>query len=532
MRKYMNIINRLLFGAVALAALFCTGNFETYNRNPDQPSTIDRDVWNYIKSMQYNVIPTVKNQYQIVENVSGGAYGRYFAYAKSTDAGWNTGMFAFYRIANDWANPPYEVPMTNIYSNWRAIKAELEEPEDDYRMALAQIIRVAAMQRVTDIQGPIPYRTMENNDDLTAPYQSQEAVYGFMLEDLDHAVNVLETYITLAGTDVVAEAASADYVYNGNLAKWIRFANSLKLRLAMRISNVSPDAERYAEEAVAHPYGVIESNADNASLDVSQTNDQNPLRWLVEDYSDVHAAAEIVTYMKSFDDPRLSKYFNPAVRDSEYHGSRVGAYSSSQWKDYYSLPKTNALDRLMWMNAAEVAFLKAEMAVNGWDVTGDAKTLYEEGIRLSFEQYQAENYTSYIAGTAAPTAYSDPRRANNYTPGTAYSVTVAWDGALSAEKQREKIITQKWIALYPLGTEAWAEQRRTGYPRFYPTPTSTNASNEPNLPTEGASRIPFAPNEQTRNADNYDAAVALLGAGGDKFGTRLWWDVKTDKPAW
>ena len=193
MRKYMNIINRLLFGAVALAALSCTGNFETYNRNPDQPSTIDRDVWDYIKSMQYNVIPTVKNQYQIVENVSGGAYGRYFAYAKSTDAGWNTGMFAFYRIANDWANPPYEVPMTNIYSNWRAIKAELEEPEDDYRMALAQIIRVAAMQRVTDIQGPIPYRTMENNDDLTAPYQSQEAVYGFMLEDLDHAVNVLES---------------------------------------------------------------------------------------------------------------------------------------------------------------------------------------------------------------------------------------------------------------------------------------------------------------------------------------------------
>ena len=150
MRKYMNIINRLLFGAVALAALSCTGNFEAYNRNPDQPSTIDRDVWDYIKSMQYNVIPTVKNQYQIVENVSGGAYGRYFAYAKSTDAGWNTGMFAFYRIANDWANPPYEVPMTNIYSNWRAIKAELEEPEDDYRMALAQIIRVAAMQRVTD----------------------------------------------------------------------------------------------------------------------------------------------------------------------------------------------------------------------------------------------------------------------------------------------------------------------------------------------------------------------------------------------
>lgn len=260
------------------------------------------------------------------------------------------------------------------------------------------------MQRVTDIQGPIPYRTMENNDDLDrAPYQSQEAVYGFMLEDLDHAVNVLETYITLAGTDVVAECRiGQDYVYNGNLAKWIRFANSLKLRLAMRISNVSPDAERYAEEAVAHPYGVIESNADNASLDVSQTNDQNPLRWLVEDYSDVHAAAEIVTYMKSFDDPRLSKYFNPAVRDSEYHGSRVGAYSSSQWNDYYSLPKTNALDRLMWMNAAEVAFLKAEMAVNGWDVTATP--------RRSTKRASAFRSSSIRPETTRPTSPARPRR--------------------------------------------------------------------------------------------------------------------------
>lgn len=533
MKQYMNLIKGMLLGTFVLALASCTGNFEVYNRNLDQPSVVDRDVWDYIKSMEYNVIPTVKNQYQIVENVSGGAYGRYFAYAKSTDGGWDGRMFAFYRIANDWANPPYEVPMTNIYSNWRAIRAELEEPEDDYRMALAQILRVAAMQRVTDVQGPIPYRTMENDDDITAPYESQQDVYGYMFEDLGHAVDVLETYIAMAGSEVVEEAALRDKVYNGDLGKWIRFANSLKLRMAMRISHVAPgEAQRYAEQAVAHPRGVIASNADNASLDVSETNDRNPLRWLVEDYSDVHAAAEIVTYMKSYDDPRLAKYFNPAVRDGTYHGSRVGAYSSSQYKNYYSLPRTGALERLMWMNAAEVAFLKAEMAVNEWAVTGSARELYEEGIRLSFEQYGAEGLTAYLACTTVPTGYSDPRTANSYTPIRAYTVSVAWDGALTPGQQRERIATQKWIALYPLGTEAWAEQRRTGYPRFYPTPASTNASNEPNLPAEGASRIPFAPNEQTRNADNYDAAVALLGSGGDKFSTRLWWDVQSDKPAW
>lgn len=533
MKKYMSLIRGLLLAVAAVALSSCTGNFEEYNRNPDQPGTIDRDVWDYIKGMQYNVIPTVKNQYQIVENVSGGAYGRYFAYAKSSDAGWNGKMFAFYRIDNAWANPPYEVPMTNIYSNWRAIRSELEEPEDDYRMALAQILRVAAMQRLTDVQGPIPYRTMENNDDLTAPYESQQAVYGCMFEDLEHAVDVLESYITLAGTEVVEEAALRDKVYNGNLARWIKFANSLTLRMAMRISGVSSaEARKYAERAVSNAYGVIESNADNASLDVSETNDQNPLRWLVVDYSDVHAAAEIVTYMKSYGDPRLDKYFHPALSSGEYHGSRVGAHSRSANKNYYSLPKTDALDRLMWMNAAEVAFLKAEMAVNGWEVTGDAKALYEEGIRLSFEQYQATGYDAYIANTAVPKGYADPLTSNSYSPAAPYTVTVAWSDGLSPEQQREKIITQKWIALYPLGTEAWSEQRRTGYPRFYPTPAGTNASNETNLPQEGASRIPFAPNEQTRNADNYQAAVALLGAGGDRFGTRLWWDVKNDKPAW
>lgn len=528
----MNIIKGLLLAAASLTLASCTGNFEEYNRNPDQPGRVDRDVWDFIKNMQYNVIPTVKNQYQIAENVSGGAYGRYFAYAKSTDAAWNGRMFAFYRIDNNWANTPYEVPMTGVYSNWRAIRAELEEPTDDYRMAIAQILRVAAMQRLTDTQGPIPYRTMENSDELSAAYEAQQDVYGFMLSDLEAAVNALEAYITLAGQEEVEEAATRDYVYNGNLAKWIRFANSLRLRLAMRISLVAPsDAQRHAEAAVANAYGVIASNGDNASLDISDTNDKNPLRWLVEDYSDVHAAAEIVTYMKSWDDPRMAKYFAPAAADGQYHGSRVGVHSSSSWHNSYSLPKAGQFDRLMWMNAAEVAFLKAEMAVNGWEVTGTAEELYKEGIRLSFEQYQVAGYDAYVASTATPTGYIDPRTANGYTPEKPYTVTVAW-GNPTPEQQREKIATQKWIALYPLGTEAWAEQRRTGYPRFYPTPATTNASNETNLPAEGASRIPFAPNEQTRNAENYQAAVALLGAGGDKFGTRLWWDVKSGKPAW
>ena len=528
MRKYMNIINRLLFGAVALAALSCTGNFEAYNRNPDQPSTIDRDVWDYIKSMQYNVIPTVKNQYQIVENVSGGAYGRYFAYAKSTDAGWNTGMFAFYRIANDWANPPYEVPMTNIYSNWRAIKAELEEPEDDYRMALAQIIRVAAMQRVTDIQGPIPYRTMENNDDLTAPYQSQEAVYGFMLEDLDHAVNVLETYITLAGTDVVAEAASADYVYSGNLAKWIRFANSLKLRMAMHISYAAPDeAERIVKEALSGENGgVIESNADNAQIPTQN----NPFRVVMYDYNggDSRVSADITSYMNGYKDPRRAKYFTLStftggIRNG-YIGLRSGISIPSE-SLLYSNMVVDYTTPLMWMNAAEVAFLKAEASLRGWyGATGDAERWYEEGVRLSFEQWGLSgDYDAYIGdGVSLPESYEDPLGKESNTSEVS-TVTVKWDTRGDFETNLEQIITQKWLAIYPEGFEAWCEFRRTGYPRLMP---ATNNRSGGIIPEGGyANRMPYPVEEYQENNEHINEAVSLLG-GPDNMATRLWWDCK------
>ncbi|MFQ7386652.1 MAG: SusD/RagB family nutrient-binding outer membrane lipoprotein [Alistipes sp.] len=135
-----------------------------------------------------------------------------------------------------------------------------------------------------------------------------------------------------------------------------------------------------------------------------------------------------------------------------------------------------------------MAFLKAEMAVNGWDATGDAKTLYE-GIRISFEQYQAENYV--IAGTAAPDAYSDPRRANNYTPGSGLQRHRRMGRRPFGGKAAREIITQKWIASIRSERRRGPSARRTGS-AVLPTPTSTNASNEPNLPTEGASRIPFA----------------------------------------
>ncbi|MFQ7502741.1 MAG: SusD/RagB family nutrient-binding outer membrane lipoprotein [Alistipes finegoldii] len=160
----------------------------------------------------------------------------------------------------------------------------------------------------------------------------------------------------------------------------------------------------------------------------------------------MHAAAEIVTYMKSFDDPRLSKYFNPVVRTASTTAARRRLLLQPV-EGLLFASETNALDRLMWMNAAEVAFLKAEMAVNGWDVTG-AATLYEEGIRL-FEQYQAENYRPTRHGRADRLFRS--AQANNYTRARLQRHR-RWDGALSGKSARS---SPRNGSPSSAGTEAW-----------------------------------------------------------------------------
>ena len=177
------------------------------------------------------------------------------------------------------------------------------------------------------------------------------------------------------------------------------------------------------------------------------------------------------------------------------------------------------------MNAAEVNFLRAEgKAVYGFN-TGDkqAKEYYEEGIRCSFEQWKAEGFDTYLNISDAYIGYySDPGVPENSYYMKLTDIAVKWNEGASPEEKQERIIIQKWIANWILGNEAWADYRRTGFPKLIPASPNGNKSNGIVNSLKGARRMPYPQDEYISNKHNVENAVISL-EGSDNMGTDVWW---------
>ena len=317
----------------------------------------------------------------------------------------------------------------------------------------------------------------------------------------------------------------SDNVYYGDIKKWIKYANSLKLRMAVRLSYVKPDIARAkAEEAVAD--GVILDNADNAYMHAPE----NRVALIYNDWGDHRVGADIISYMNGYKDPRRAVMFTQGTwnKKTDYYGMRIGTdpTNKSAMVSTYSNQIVDSKTPYLWMNAAEVTFLRAEGALRGWAMQGDAKDLYEKAVRLSFEERGATGADTYLADAlSTPLRYIDPM--DNYsTQSPASTITIPWEaGDTDAVKERnlERIITQKWIAIFPLGIEAWSEYRRTGYPKLLPAVENKSAGTV-NI-KYGARRIPYPSEEYTENPVHLQEAISMLN-GRDNAGTRVWWDVK------
>ena len=518
----ISIRKALCLLALAPAALLgaCTGSFEDINTDPYAAGKDDMNNDNYIVSsiltgMQGWVIPLDVNTHQFTDIVLGGALGGYTA---DSNPGLST-RIAIFNPTNDWTRVMLIRVIPEIYTAYNKLKVN---SNDEVALALASVIRVSAVHRVTDTYGPIPYSQIGADNALTSPYDSQEQVYDRLFAELDAALEVLRAH------SAESIKATSDKVYAGNLAKWVRYANSLKLRMAMRLSYVAPEkAEAKVREALSEEAGgVITSNADNAQIPTQN----NPFRVVMYDYNggDSRISADITSYMNGYQDPRREKYFTTSTFTSSsitngYIGLRSGISIPSESRQYSNMV-IDYTSPLMWMNAAEVAFLKAEAALRGWyGAREDAKSWYEKGIALSFEQWGVSGAQEYTQSLRIPESYVDPLGKESNTSGTA-TIPVKWDERGDFEINLEQIITQKWLAIYPLGFEAWCEFRRTGYPRLMPATNNRSGG----IIAEGgfARRMPYPDEEYRENSEHVNAAVNEMLGGPDNMATRLWWDCK------
>lgn len=525
----MKYTKSLLLISACSWLISCTDSFEKWNVNPNEatPEQMTHDnlqTGAFFVQMEKGVFIVGKDkggEYQVTENLAGDIFSGYMA--NITTFSYTNYHNDHYALYKDWYNAAFNNAYTDIMQPWISLKKKSEESGTPEVKAVADIVKVLGMSRITDMYGPIPYTKFGTA--LQVEYDSQKDVYYTFFEELNDAITVLSDYYSKDNSAKVL--SNYDYIYSGNVEKWIKFANTLRLRLAMRISYVDKTkAVAEAAAAMNQQYGLMTKVADSAIL--HQTTNFtfiNPIWEISQSFKDCRMGASMESYLKGYNDPRLKSYSLAAESDGQYHGARNGINRPN--KDTYNV-KTSAInvdtnDGMQWMDAAESYFLQAEAKLRLDLGFTSVKELYETGIRTSFASKGASGADSYISNAEnIPADYEDPVSYDDATKTT--ELTVAWDESVSDNEKLERIMIQKWIALYPDGQEAWSEMRRTGYPKIFPV--VLNRSNG-EVPTgELISRLKFPTTEYSNNSENTVAAVTLLGGKGDTAGTKLWWNTK------
>jgi len=395
----------------------------------------------------------------------------------------------------------------------------------------AKLVGVLATSKLTAIHGPIIY-TNYGSSANSILYDKESDLYNLYFKQLDSIqadFGANKTYAGFAKFDPTA--------YKGSIPQWMKVVNSLRLRLAMRLSKVDPaTAKTQGEKALSDPAGLITTNADNFTN--SLVGNIMPVAQICYQWDDTRMGAPMESFMVGLKDGRISKYFAPLDNAAlaadhpatPYKGIRNGAYIKAK-ADHVPFSKVsndfNSVTTRRDFTAAEVSFLKAEAGLRGWAGAGDPKTNYEDGVRLSFADWGAPGVDAYLAdNTSKPISYVDPVDArNNFT--ALSTITVAWNAADNNELKLEKILTQKYLAAFTQTLEAWVDFRRTGYPKIPHVAKNDSSPDWGVIPADQwIKRMPFINAERTGNAAAVADAVSKMGAGAkDDIATRLWWDT-------
>lgn len=463
--------NILFVSLVALLFSACTTGFEELNTNTNQPETVTGD------RLLTTVLMDLSDASVSNADAFGNIVAQYFANYEFNDLdvyNWtaDSRYWDMYRLLQD-VKDIEKYGIDNDLPNYEAV---------------AVILRSFIMAQITDAYGDVPFSeaTRAESDNLLTPrYDTQESIYDELLADLDYANGLI------AGGSI-----NGDRLFNGNMMAWKKWANSLRLRLLMRMSEVRNVATQ-VQALVNAPstYPMMASNADNAIYRYSGAfPDLSPIsvgRGREYSYFLSMPTTHLVNTLQSLNDPRLEAWLDPQYGTGQYIGvapgqslGDIGRPVNFATKDttFYTVPNkaTGVL-----MTYSEVAFLLAEAAERGL-ITADAQMHYENGVTAAMEQWGVTLPAGYFTGDAAYTG-----------------------------DKLEKIAIQKWLSFYHNTVEAWHDWKRTGRPSFIQAGPGT--INNGLVPV----RLLYPSIEQSVNQASYTEAAARMG--GDNVNTRMWW---------
>lgn len=476
----------ILFLTIFVFTSSCTKDFEEINTNPKAITTPTSgglfaaavkssfDRYNTVSGFN-NVAPIVAqyfaqvtytqvSQHEIQNDIGGNMWSRYY---------FVLGNFKHAADANNSSSSSKEVK--------------------DNRTACLEIMNVWTYALLTDLFGGIPYTEALKGGEIKAPrYDTQKFVYDALFARLSKAIGLIKT--SKSGFK-----KGDDLIYGGDMDKWKKFANTLMLRMAVRVQGKKSDFKNYPDVNTAIA-GMFKSSSDNAELAYAKTPPSNhPLYdvFVLSNRFDYMVANTVIDLLKSKDDPRISFIADlPRDGSGKYFGAPYGAGSIvtagqkkySTIKGYITTPKTgyhvpDLKGKLM--TYAEACFLKAEIKKD--------KNAYIEGVKASMQSFGVSD--------------EDTKKYTDKMTGTPYSL--------------EDVITQKYISMYPTcALEAWTEWRRTGFP------TLNQPAGAPKAISIERYIYPVA--EGNLNKANLDKAIEGLSNAKDDYNSRVWWDTKSN----
>jgi len=478
MKKYT-----IIFVTFILTMISCTKDFEEINTNPNapvvvQPSLLLRQViYDYGEQMSYEgfVAGDLLAQYRTALDFN--LFDRHDL--KSPQLGGN----------------PWSIFYTNLRDNEIILKKATENQAFSVYEGPALILKSYMAAALTDLYGDVPYFEAFNGlqGSTTPKYDLQEAIYqneNGILDNLDKGIAAIKAYsgaIPLEG----------DVLFNGNLSAWIRFANSLKIKYLMRISNKVAVSSQL--QTIFNEGNYITSNAQNAVFDFTNSapNSFRLAQLRVGDFNNFVLSKTMEEILTDLNDNRIATFFRPFANSNsaQFNGLINGINSSTTSIVLADLSlggtlfreNTSLLDA-NFMTAWETSFLLAEAAEKGY-ITANVETLYNNGVTQAFQFWNTVLPANYLSGNA-----------NLAAPG---------------KSRLQQIITQKWIASVINGYEGWIEYRRTGFPQLKNVAASLNNGLIP-------VRMPYPPEEASLNSENYKSAETATN--GNSLDVKVWWN--------